>query len=286
MPRSGDLFLGLDDGEIVRVNPTTGTSQRIKRDYGTIMDLVCDFDEETLLVVTRSATGIHSLLLGQRHSSFDLRVIRQSPAGVAVRLLRLIDNQPSKHFGIVNGDRIEIGRTDNAQAFTTLGMYPFPPASAGIMGLSTAGTPWVLLFSGQELRWRSADSNALFPCPIGPETEPRSTLRQPPLFGSLVRPGSVRVHWFGRGDEYEIPFDFDLPDFSERTPKRIEPSWGSAYASFEAGLSQADRSPLRSRLNQERSAHRLDNLAAAFVEKSGDFLVVESNGSIRHLSRH
>ena len=102
--------------------------------------------------MTRSPNGISQTMTGSRENKFEMRVLRQNPVGESMYLLRLVDNQPSKHFGIISGDNVEIFRTDSPLLLKTVGPIPFR-ALMGILGVSDDQEPWVLLFGDYRMVW-------------------------------------------------------------------------------------------------------------------------------------
>ena len=203
MPRSGDLFLGFDNGEIVRIQTVTGTSQTIYHcGASTVLGLAANFDEDMLIAVTRSTSGAHFALHATRPDGFLLRTLWQSSGGQPIQLLRPVDNQPSNHFGFVSGETVQLYRNDSPMRLTTLSPIRIPhvPVTTGIVGEAGNGEPWLLLFTETRMRWIHEDNVVEGDCESPPAQGPKSTLHQPPLDGVVspadrMRPAILHVTW-------------------------------------------------------------------------------------------
>jgi hypothetical protein len=287
MPRTGDLFLGFDNGEVVHHEMRTGKSRTILKHEGTVLGLECDFEEETLLIVTRSWRRIHTALTATRASGFEPRVLRQNLEGEPLQLLRLVGNPSSRHFGLVSGDHVEIFRTDSPLLLETLGPLPNLPIIGGILGTTDENKPWILLFSGTQMQVLFGRGSSSGDCESWLDMQRKSTLHQPPLFGTIARPGVAHVVWAAPTGMHAVAIDFDDNPLREPRPWRwFKHEVDSAIPGMhEAAASAADLSALTDRLTRERREGRLTNPVAAYVEKGGDFLVVEANGSMVHLPR-
>ncbi len=188
---SGELFLGLEKGEILSYQPATGETHTISALKHPLFGLSIDPLGETLVVLALSSKGY--LLVGHRSTNFAMTDILQFSAHRPTFLLGTFDNEKTHYFGLASGGQILLFDHDNPSWRSTFTPRPDNVPYAGFVGSFADAEPWVILiYPDQILVVKSTDAKS--GCDIDLTTLPtnprRSTLAGPPLMGWLSVPSS------------------------------------------------------------------------------------------------
>jgi tetratricopeptide (TPR) repeat protein len=287
MPHSGELFLGFENGEIIRHWPISGKSTTVIKSPLAVCGLVSPVTEHFLAALATSPGAAH-VYLGSSTTDFQLKefIVMDSPT--PARLCTPAGQTP--YFALLQEEQVIIGNfnTANRHAIVPIpGMVP----RAGIIGdlPGMDGVPWLLLFYDDAARFILHD-RVHFSIDIDapPENPPRNTLAQPPLQTWREHEHLFNICWLTReGRIHTVDLDFsrfaelhDDPPLARHVPtkKPVPGIFGCRihHAREEAIESLWDR--LDDRLDTRGAL--LSNPVALFPLTHKKLLVVNADGSL------
>ena len=288
MPVSSTLFLGFENGEVIRHSPISGESVTLTKLPMSIHGLVADRDENKLMVLA-STPNMGHVLLASRSRQFRIEGYLQTRVDSPAILCARVENQDSPYFAFLHGEQVTLFCLDNSS-----GTRVFVPVSgmrprAGIVGATIKGTPWFLLFFDDGARIFFDDFKAGFKFGVDdlPANPSRNTLNQPPLQAFHASDQIITVRWVGKdGRVYELDIEphrgSEIADnFSGAwcdTMKR--PSLGIFDGAFDRDRS-AKRESIWDLIGDEWHADQsLFNPVAIFFLTTNRVLIVNANGSL------
>jgi hypothetical protein len=299
MPYTSDLFLGFENGLVVRYRVSTGERQTVLKESGRIVGLACDRLESTLIVLIelgdRYEVAVASRTNTDRTSEFRPQHKWSRPRHGDVCLLAnahvLIDDLI---FGVRNGPEIHFFRTDNPSWHMTLPTAFAEPPRGGLLGRMHPNHPnilgfWCLLtFSHSAIYYRDVandtEASFEFEVPFGPVNPSRNTLAQPPIAAIVTGPGTLLAGWLNEhGEVIQLPLPPDplaIPRVKDDATRFPQPGLeGSFTKSRTTDATLWDVLQANARFREW-----FPNPIAAFsVKSNNEILVVDANGSVTRM---
>jgi tetratricopeptide (TPR) repeat protein len=297
MPYTSDLFLGFENGLVVRYRVSTGERQTVLKESGRIVGLACDRLETTLTVLIdlgdRYEVAVASRTNTDRASEFRAQHKWSRPRRGDVCLFANADVH-SEHpfFGVRNGAEIHFFRSDNPSWHMMLPTEFAEPPLGGLLGPMCHRNNWgywcLLLFSDSAIYYRDVandvEATDLLEIPFGPVNPSRNTLAQPPITAIVTGPGTLLAGWLNEhGEVIQLPLPPDplaIPRVKDDATRFPQPGLDGSFTKSRT----TDATLWDVLQTNARFREWFPNPIAAFsVKSNNEILVVDANGSVTRM---
>lgn len=279
MPSAGDVFVGLENGEILGYNLISGKPMTVVKEDGPILGLLADPTEEYLIGLVDQST----LIIARRSAQFRGPWTRQLLSLPYYALAVGVANRPMPFLGVLGFPDIRFFRTDNPSWAYAHVLSSTPAPQAALLGPVPGSESrfWGLLFFEK--------SAMIFPDMLEPKTfsgfevdacpqvPTGSSLYQAPLQGWMFDDRTVRAQWT---DKEGLGHRLDCAVDGHETPV----VQGAAPLGLAPGAQLLDLgifAPNPEREKRWDATWSLCNPVAAFpISSSDEYLIVDSDGTL------
>jgi tetratricopeptide (TPR) repeat protein len=283
MRRSMDLFLGLENGEIIHYHVGSGETHTLARLTQPVVGLAAGVEEEDLVALSAAPSQLAQVFTFSRQHEFRVQSLWGTTSIGPVTLCATLAHQLSRFVGVLAADSCTLYRHDNP-SWSLFLPWPQEGPRAALIGYlpNSPAKPFCLVMSGNHAALLiERDVICDFDLPAPPENPSRNTLLQPPLFGWLDQ--SLWVYWVTK-DAGVHRLTLTLDAQSRRTP-------GIEYFHDAKQIPEIHGGIIREWVDTKlmcldgrlQGDDHFVNPVAAFRLNTREILVVEAGGEIKRM---